>query len=162
MIKLKPIDVDGYLLAGQFYEKRNRLSAARAIYAESLLKVPSTDPRYGELDLALKKFDMRWGSFVSLFPYGVPEIIFRHLTCDDLIECAGVCPVWNHFILHWPEFWDLLDGVMRTTVDSLFRGEGDRFYIFGEAKNVLVSHMLGYLVAAGARNIKSIGMFLPF
>lgn len=161
MIELKPNDVDGYLLAGQFYEKRNRLSAARAIYANSLSKVPLTDPRYHELDLALKNLDTRRSSFVSLFPYDISETIFRYLTRDDLIECAGVCQVWNHFILQWPKFWELLDGVIeRTAFDSLLGDKGDRFYMLGEANNALLSPMLGYLVATGASNIKSIRMFL--
>lgn len=155
MILLEPKEADGYLLAGQLYEKQGRISAARVMYADSLTQVPTTNPRYGELHFALKKLDLKLGSFVSLFGYDVSCIIFSKLSADDLIQCTGVCQAWGHFMLQWPEFWDSLDGVIdRATIDSLLGGKKDRFYMQGTTNDVLFNSMLKFLVASGARNIK--------
>lgn len=159
MILLEPKEPDGYLLAGQLYEKQGRLSAARVMYADSLIHVPTTNPRYEELRLGLKKLNMQLGSFVSLFAYDVVCIIFDQLAPDDLIQCTGVCQAWGNFMLQWPEFWDSLDGVIdRATVDSLLGGKDDRFHMRGTTNDVLFTSMLKFLVASGARNIKEMRM----
>ncbi|KAI7877637.1 hypothetical protein K492DRAFT_239015 [Lichtheimia hyalospora FSU 10163] len=157
MILLEPKEPDGYLLAGKLYEKQGRRSAARVIYADSLTQVPLTDPHYPKLQLALKKLDLQRASFVSLFSYDVSCIIFSELKRDDLIQCTGVCQAWSHFMLQWPRFWDLLDGVIdRATIDSILDGKNDQFHIRGEMDDMLLTSMIQFLVASGARNIKDI------
>lgn len=161
IIELEPKKADGYLLAGQLYEKQGRLSAARAMYADSLTHVPSTNPQYDELCLALKKLDMRFGSFIFIFPYDILCIIFSHLALNDLIQITGVCRSWSDFMLQWHEFWYLLNGVIdRATVDSLLSGKDDRFHMHGDVKDILCSFMLKFLVASNARNVKDISMCL--
>lgn len=110
MIILEPKEPDGYLLAGKLYEKQQRYTAARAIYAHSRQRVPHTHKRYDELRLGLKRIDMIRASFIHLLPYDVIDIIFSQLTGDDLLQCANVSLSWNSFILKWPEFWDRLIG----------------------------------------------------
>ena len=66
-------------------------------------------------------------------------------------------------MLQWPEFWGALDGVIdRATIDSLLDGKNDQFHIHGEMDDTLLTSMIQFLVASGARHIKDIGNLLSF
>lgn len=182
MIILQPKEPDGYLLAGKLYEKQQRYTAARAIYAHSRYLIPPTHARYDELQLRLKRIDMKRASFVQLLPYDVTRIIFNQLTSDELLECSNVTLSWNFFVLQWPEFWDrLIDGgynmnpAMALSFLDVGEKEEERRRLCIQSmentvtprapmrmSNTLVSSMLKFVTAPGACSIREIRMYDAF
>lgn len=45
------------------------------------------------------------GSFVSLFPSEVLDVIFNRLPFRECIKCTSVCQSWNAFLFSWPGLW---------------------------------------------------------
>ncbi|CDH50385.1 predicted protein [Lichtheimia corymbifera JMRC:FSU:9682] len=45
------------------------------------------------------------GSFVSLFPSEVLDVVFHRLSFRECIKCTSVCQSWNAFLFSWPGLW---------------------------------------------------------
>ncbi|ORX59417.1 RNI-like protein [Hesseltinella vesiculosa] len=109
MMTLAPTDARGYLRAGQVLMVLEKPVEALRVFRTALEKVPTSDRRYGLLQIYRQRCLPQPPSFVNLLPYEVTRNIFALLPLTGLVPCTRVCRAWRQFIIHCPDLWRSID-----------------------------------------------------